>query len=122
MAYRPPHFMPYEPFLWGVGVVFNLLIRDPRKSRHAKKAKASHDGSKLPILGPLVKLSTNGGHCATLGGSVNLPEEASLDMGYCSDGIAISRDMGSLRWGVVTVFMLLPHHQTRWSYSQPRRS
>ena len=33
MAYRPPKygirtppFMPYEPFLLGVGVVFNLLI------------------------------------------------------------------------------------------------
>ena len=26
MAYDPPPFMPYEPFLLGVGVVFNLLI------------------------------------------------------------------------------------------------
>ena len=26
MAYEPPPFMPYEPFLLGVGVVFNLLI------------------------------------------------------------------------------------------------
>ena len=25
MAYEPPPFMPYEPFLLGVGVVFNLL-------------------------------------------------------------------------------------------------
>ena len=25
MAYEPPLFMPYEPFLLGVGVVFNLL-------------------------------------------------------------------------------------------------
>ena len=23
---RTPQFMPYEPFLWGVGVVFNLLL------------------------------------------------------------------------------------------------
>ena len=30
MAYEPPPpFMPYEPFLLGVGVVFNLLISDP---------------------------------------------------------------------------------------------
>ena len=26
MAYEPPPFMPYEPFLLGVGVVFHLLI------------------------------------------------------------------------------------------------
>ena len=27
MACEPPPFMPYEPFLLGVGVVFNLLIQ-----------------------------------------------------------------------------------------------
>ena len=27
MAYNPPSFMPYEPFLLGVGVVFNLLTK-----------------------------------------------------------------------------------------------
>ena len=27
MAYEPPPFMPYEPFLLGVGVVSNLLIK-----------------------------------------------------------------------------------------------
>ena len=37
MAYGPqkygiqtPHFMPYEPFLLGVGVVFNLLNLYPK--------------------------------------------------------------------------------------------
>ena len=25
MAYKPPPFMPYEPFLLGVGVICNLL-------------------------------------------------------------------------------------------------
>ena len=29
MAYEPPTFMPYEPFLLGVGVVFN---RGPKKA------------------------------------------------------------------------------------------
>ena len=28
MAYDPPPFMPHEPFLLGVGVVFNLLNRN----------------------------------------------------------------------------------------------
>ena len=28
MAYEPPPFMPYEPALLGVGVVFNLLTSD----------------------------------------------------------------------------------------------
>ena len=34
MAYGPPKYMPYEPFLLGVGVVFNLLrsvIQEVRK-------------------------------------------------------------------------------------------
>ena len=40
--------------------------------------------------------STKGGY-RTILGSANLPENASREMGYRSDGVAISRDMGPLR-------------------------
>ena len=33
MAYEPPPFMPCEPFLLGVGVVFNLLTLSQSSSR-----------------------------------------------------------------------------------------
>ena len=42
-----------------------------------------------------VKLSTRGGS-TPFWGAANLPENVSHDMGYRSDGIAISRDMGPL--------------------------
>ena len=42
-----------------------------------------------------VKLSTKGG-IAPFRGSAKLPEKVSCDMGYYSDSIAISRDMGPL--------------------------
>ena len=43
-----------------------------------------------------VKLSTKGGMAACWG-SADLPEKVSHDVGYRSDSIAISRDMGPLR-------------------------
>ena len=43
-----------------------------------------------------VKLSTKGGGIAPFWGSANLPEKVSRDMGYHSDSIAVSRDMGPL--------------------------
>ena len=42
-----------------------------------------------------VKLSTKGGIAPFLG-SANLPYKVSRDMGYRSDSIAVSRDMGPL--------------------------
>ena len=45
-----------------------------------------------------VKLSTKGGGIAPFRGSANLPEKVSRDMGYRSDSIAVSRDMGPLRF------------------------
>ena len=44
-----------------------------------------------------VKLSTKGG-IAPLWGSAKFPEKVSRDMGYRSDSIAISRDMGPLSY------------------------
>ena len=43
-----------------------------------------------------VRLSTKGGGVAPFWGSANLPEKVSRDMGYRSDSIPISRDMGPL--------------------------
>ena len=40
-----------------------------------------------------------GGGIAPFWGSANLPEKVSRDMGYRSDSIAISRDMGPLSCG-----------------------
>ena len=37
-----------------------------------------------------------GGGIAPFWGSANLPEKVSRDMGYRSDSIAVSRDMGPL--------------------------
>ena len=42
-----------------------------------------------------MKLSTKVG-IASLWGSAKVPEKVSRDMGYCSDSIAVSRDMGPL--------------------------
>ena len=44
-----------------------------------------------------MKLSTEWG-IAPFCGAANLPEKVSRDVGYCSDSIAISRDMGPLRF------------------------
>ena len=46
-----------------------------------------------------VKISTKGGGFAPFWGAANLSEKVSRDMGYRSDSIAISRDMGPLRFG-----------------------
>ena len=40
------------------------------------------------------------------GGSADLPEKVSRDMGYRSDSIAISRDMGPLREGMLVMVIL----------------
>ena len=43
-----------------------------------------------------VKLGAKGGGSHHFGGAANLPEEVSRDLGYYSDSIAISHDMGPL--------------------------
>ena len=45
----------------------------------------------------LCKIMYQGGGIAPFWGSANLPEKVSRDMGYRSDSIAVSRDMGPLR-------------------------
>ena len=45
----------------------------------------------------LCETKYQGGGIAPFWGSANLPEKVSRDMGYRSDSIAISRDMGPLR-------------------------
>ena len=42
MAYGPPPFMPYEPFLLGVGVVFNLLNMGPWPVQRAGTSERHH--------------------------------------------------------------------------------
>ena len=44
-----------------------------------------------------VKLSTKGGGITPFWGAPNLPEKVSRDMGYRSDSIAMSRDMGAAK-------------------------
>ena len=48
----------------------------------------------------LCETKYQGGGIAPFWGSANLPEKVSRDMGYRSDSIAISRDMGPLRGSV----------------------
>ena len=55
-----------------------------------------------------VKLSTKGG-IAPFGGSANLPEKVSRDMGYHGDSIAISRDMGPLSVQMLVVHGVCKH-------------
>ena len=45
----------------------------------------------------LCKTKYQGGGIAPFWGTANLPEKLSRDMGYRSDSIAVSRDMGPLR-------------------------
>ena len=49
----------------------------------------------------LCKPKYQGGASHNLSGSsCNLPDKLGRDMRYCSDSMAISRDLGPLRWGV----------------------
>ena len=62
-----------------------------------------------------VKLSTKGGGIAPFWGSANLHEKVSRDMGYRSDSIAVSRDMGPLSLGPLNSIIseaLLPRDAT----------
>ena len=51
-----------------------------------------------------VKLSTKGGGIAPFWGSANLPEKVSRDMGYRSNSIAVSRDLGPLSLSAHSAF------------------
>ena len=66
-------------FLWGI----TQLSRDMLQNGVSHKCAS-------------VKLSTKGG-IASFGGSANVTEKVSRDMGYRSDAIVVSRDMGPLR-------------------------
>ena len=46
MAYEPPRLSPHEPFLLGVGVVFNLLTGSSRTSSESLQVKA--EGWSIP--------------------------------------------------------------------------
>ena len=48
------------------------------------------------FIGGLWSSEYQGGGLAPFRGSANLPEKVSRDMGYRSDSIAVSRDMGPL--------------------------
>ena len=50
---RTPHFMPYEPFLLGVGVVFNLLT-------HMILSGISHQRSNIGYSGEEGTCEANG--------------------------------------------------------------
>ena len=55
MAYGPPPFMPFEPFLLGVGVVFNLLTLAPQRikmGQHVFQGSLHWDRFWGPSLGP----------------------------------------------------------------------
>ena len=55
---------------------------------------------------PIQKLSTEGGY-RTIWGECELPQKVSRDMGYRSDSIAISRDMGPLSSGLAPLHLLM---------------
>ena len=56
----------------------------------------------------LCETKYQGGGIAPFWGSANLPQKVSRDMGYRSDSIAVSRDMGPLRFVLNKTTLLFP--------------
>ena len=77
-----------------------VISRDTGSDSIAKLLRAcfyglSHIHRAIHCKSACAKLNTKGGYRTILGGA-NLPEKVSHNMGYRSDSIAISRDMGPL--------------------------